>query len=166
MECLAKSSFLTKVFVQVSHSNGLAPSWTNFTWVTSRARRLNALPQCSHVKPFSPVWWKIWARSWDAWMKLLPQNWQECGLWPVCVRTWRLSVSLAAKRAWHCVERKLLLLLCTRLYKINSVCNPLYGRVKRKWICFAVSLNNKEVQDPNRRAEGPSALLRKANLVA
>ena len=34
-------------------------------------------------------------------MKLLPQNWQLWGFTPVCVRTWRFSVSLAANLARH-----------------------------------------------------------------
>lgn len=49
----------------------------------------------------SPVWWKMWARSWDACMKLLPQNWQLWGFTPVCVLTWRFSVSFAANLARH-----------------------------------------------------------------
>jgi putative hemolysin len=35
-------------------------------------------------------------------MKLLPQNWQLWGFTPVCVLTWRFSVSFAANLAKHC----------------------------------------------------------------
>lgn len=57
------------------------------------------------------MWWKIWARSCDACMKLLPQNWQLWGFTPVCVLTWRFSVSFAANlaRHWNQTYRKMVL---------------------------------------------------------
>lgn len=99
--CLAKSSFLVKGLWQTSHLNGVTPSWTNFLCTVRRAFRLNVLPQSSQLKPFSPVWWKICARSCAACINDLLQYWQTCGFSPVWILWWRFNVSLAANLFWH-----------------------------------------------------------------
>lgn len=50
-----------------------ALAWVVSIWFIKRFFRLNFVPHCSQVNPFSPVWWNICDRSWVAWMKLLSQ---------------------------------------------------------------------------------------------
>lgn len=85
-------------------------------WVIKRFFRLNLLPHCSHVNPFSPVWWNKCDRSCVAWMKLLSQKLHAYGRSPVCVLLWRFNVSFAEKLFPHCSNKS------NAIRKCNLVC--------------------------------------------